>query len=150
MAALAGHELGADPVFRPALGIFLDDDRIGTGRQGCSGEDADGLSRPHLSLEAMAGSRLADHNKFRANGLDILMANRIAVHCRIVEGGMSDECRDILGKDAADSVVKIDTLCQWSRGCAVENSVERIFDGQQRHDFSSLRAESRRTDRRTC
>ncbi len=129
MAPFAGNELGSDPVFRKPLGILLDDHRIGAGGQGRSGEDAYGLSGPHLSLEAMAGSRLTDHGKFRANGLDVLVADRIAVHRRIVEGRMRDERRDILGKDAADSVVKTDIFRPWPQGCAAKNTVERIFDG---------------------
>ena len=67
MAPFAGNELGSDPVFRKPLDILLDDHRIRAGGQGRSGEDAHRLPRPHLSLEAMAGSRLADHGKLGVN-----------------------------------------------------------------------------------
>jgi len=70
---------------RLAACVLLHEDRVGTGRQRCAGEDADGLGRAHGGNGYRSGRALADDAPGPGQ---VGEADRITVHRRKVGGGL--------------------------------------------------------------
>ena len=93
----------SDPV-AVALGVLLNDDRIGAGRQWRAGEDPRRLAGPNRAAITGAGRDLGNDAQACGHLRDIIGAHGIAVHGGHRERRLRAPRRDILGQDASDRI----------------------------------------------
>ena len=116
-----------DPV-AVALGVLLDYDRVGAGRQRRPGEDARGLAGADLPAEPGPGRHLGDDAQLDRDFDQILGAHGVAVHRRDREGRLGAARRDVLGEHAAEPVDQRNLLGRQRRE-RFEQTRQRFFDG---------------------
>ena len=91
------------------LGLLLDDDPVGAGRQRRAGEDAHRLARADAARVALAGGGGADDGKHGARA-GVLGAAGVAVHRRGVERRLVARGDDVGGEHAAGGLGERDLL----------------------------------------
>ena len=94
MLAFGGAH-GDDDGIALALGVLLDHDGVGTGRDDSAGKDARGFARADAALERMAGRDLADELEPRRHPGDVGGAHGITVHRRDIRGRLRTQRRDV-------------------------------------------------------
>ena len=117
-----------------ALGVLLDDDRVGAGRHRRAGEDARRLARADMAAEPGPGRHLGDDAQFDRDLAEIVGAHRIAVHRRDRERRLGAARGDILGEHPAEPVGERDLLGRqgFDQG---QQARQRFFD--RNHGFAS-------------
>jgi hypothetical protein len=115
------------------LGILLDDDRVGAGRDRGAGEDPDRLAGADRAGKAVAGRARPDQPQDGGHCRDVLVADRVAVHRGGREGRLVAERREVLRERAAGAGGDRPAL-----GCdgpldAGEHPGERLVDRDQAH-----------------
>ena len=93
-----------------AVGVLLNQDGVGAGRHGRSGEDANRLPGADRPAIASSRNRLANDCQFGACLFDITGADCISVHRGSREGGLLTHCREIPCKHAAARLRQSDAL----------------------------------------
>ncbi len=114
-----------------ALGVLLDQDRVGAFGHGRAGEDAHRFARPKRTGVALARARHADHLEPRT-GFRFRGAERVAVHRGSREGRLRQQRRHVLGQDASERLVERHGF-GGERRHAREKLRNRLVDGKQAH-----------------
>jgi hypothetical protein len=80
--------------------VFLDDDRIGSGRQRSTSEDAHGLAGCDGAGKGMPRRRRADHSEAGRQASDVTCAHRVSIHGGGIEGWLRQQRGQWLGQRA--------------------------------------------------
>ncbi len=87
-----------------ALGVLLNDDRVGARRHRRAGKDAGGFAGADMPAEPGAGRYFGDDPQLDRDRGQILCAHRVAVHRRYRERRLRPAGGQILGQNAADRI----------------------------------------------
>lgn len=123
VAALCRRKQGADASVRQFFRVFLNDDGIGACRYRRAGEDAYGLPALHAAAKTASCGGLADNGELRSDFGDILVADGITIHRGIVERGVGQLGRYVLGKHPSEAFMQRKALRPSQRIGPGQNSL---------------------------